>query len=164
MFDPPRPVFKIKEFLKNEINYREPTTYSAKRTFSAMAAAKLLQLCPTLCNPIDGSPPGSSVPGILQARILEWVAISYSNAWKWKGKAKSLSHVQLFPTPWTVAYQGPSSMGFSRQEYWSGLPCPSPEPSLVLPKLSKQRLPRFSNHVQFVKREAGAFYSKLCGS
>ena len=91
------------------------------------AAAKLLQSCPTLCDPIDGSPPGSPVPGILQARTLEWVAISFSNAWKWKVKAKSLSHVWLFATPWTAAYQAPPSMGFSRQEYWSGLPLPSPQ-------------------------------------
>ena len=86
------------------------------------AAAKLLQLCPTLCSPIDSSPPGSSVPRILQARTLEWVAISFSNAWKWKVKVKSLSHVQLFVTPWTAAYQALPSMGFSRQEYWSGVP------------------------------------------
>ena len=92
---------------------------------SVTAAAKSLQSCPTLCDSIDGSPPGSSVPGILQARILEWVAISFSNAWKWKVKVKSLSHVRLFTTPWTVAYQAPPSVGFSRQEYWSGLPLPS---------------------------------------
>ena len=90
------------------------------------AAAKSLQLCPTLCNPIDGSPPGSPVPGILQARTLEWVAISFSNAWKWKVKVKLPSHVRLLATPWTAAYQAPPSMGFSRQEYWSGLPLPSP--------------------------------------
>ena len=92
----------------------------------AAAAAKSLQSCPTLCDPIDGSPWGSPVPGILQARTLEWVAISFSNAWKWKGKVKSLSRVRLFATPWTVAYQAPWSMGFSRQEYWSGVPSPSP--------------------------------------
>ena len=85
-------------------------------------AAKSLQLCPTLCDPIDGVPPGSAVPGILQARTLEWVAISFSNAWKWKVKVKSLSHVRLLATPWTAAYQAPLSMGFSRQEYWSGVP------------------------------------------
>ena len=89
-------------------------------------AAKSLQSCPTLCNPIDGCPPGSPVPGILQARTLEWVAISYSNAWKWKVKLKSLSRVQLLATAWTAAYQAPPSMGFSRQEYWSGVPLPSP--------------------------------------
>ena len=83
---------------------------------------KSLQSCPTLCDPIDGSPPGSSVPGILQARILEWVAISFSNAWKWKVKVKSLSRVQLLAIPWTGAYQAPPSKGFSRQEYWSGVP------------------------------------------
>ena len=87
----------------------------------AAAAAKSLQSCPTLCDPIDGSPPGSPVPGILQARTLEWVAISFSNAWKWRVKVKSLSRVWLFMTPWTAAYQAPPSMGFSRQEYWSGV-------------------------------------------
>ena len=87
--------------------------------------ATSLQSCPTLCDPIDCSPPGTPVPGILQARTLEWVAISFSNAWKWKAKVKSLSHVQLLATPWTAAYKAPPSMGFSRQEYWSGLPLPS---------------------------------------
>ena len=86
------------------------------------AAAKSLQSCPTLCDPRDGSPPGSAVPGILQARTLEWVAISFSNAWKWRVKVKSLSRVRLFTTPWTAAHQAPLSMGFSRQECWSGLP------------------------------------------
>ena len=88
--------------------------------------AKSLQSCPTLCDTIDGSPPGSPVPLIFQARILEWVAISFSNAWKWKVKVKSLSHARLLATPWTAAYQAPPSMRFSRQEYWSGLPFPSP--------------------------------------
>ena len=99
----------------------------AWRVFAAAAAAaKSLQSCPTLHDPIDGSPPGSPVPGILQARTLEWVAISFSNAWKWKVKVKSLSCVWLSLTPWTAAYQAPLSMGFSRQEYWRGLPLPSP--------------------------------------
>ena len=89
------------------------------------AAAKSLQLCPTLWDPTDGGPPGSPVPGILQARILEWVAISFSNASKWKVKVKSISCVRLLATPWTAAYQAPPSMGFSRQEYWSGVPLPS---------------------------------------
>ena len=92
----------------------------------AAAAAKSLQSCPTLCDPRDSSPPGSDVPGILQARTREWVAIAFSSAWKWKVKVKSLSHVRLFATPWTVAYQVPLSMGFSRQEYWSGVPFTSP--------------------------------------
>ena len=92
----------------------------------AAAAAKSLQSCLTLCDLVDGSPPGSPVPGILQARILEWVAISFSNAWKWKVKVKSLSHVWFLATPWTAAHQAPLSMGFSRQEYWSGVPSPSP--------------------------------------
>jgi len=92
----------------------------------AVAAAKSLQSCPTLCDPIDCSPPGPPVPGILQARTLEWVAISSSNACKWTVKVKLLSHVRLLATPWTAAYQAPLSMGFSRQEYWSGVPLPSP--------------------------------------
>ena len=92
-----------------------------------IAIAKSLQSCPTRCDPIDGSPPGFPVPGILQARTLEWVAISFSNAWKWKAKVKSLSRVQLSATPWTAAFQAPLSMGFSRQEYWSGVPLPSPK-------------------------------------
>ena len=89
------------------------------------STAKSLQLCPTLCNPIDGSPPGFPVPRILQARTLEWVVISFSNAGKWKVKVKSLSRIGLLATPWTAAYQAPPSMGFSRQEYWSGVPLPS---------------------------------------
>ena len=93
---------------------------------AAAAAAKSLQSCPTLCDPIEGSPPGSPVPGNLQARTLEWVAISFSNAWKWKVKVKLLSHVPPLATPWTAIYQAPPSMGFSRQEYWSGVPLPSP--------------------------------------
>ena len=87
---------------------------------AATAIAKLLQSCLTLCDPIDGGPPGSPVPGILQARPLEWVAISFSNEWKGKVKVKSLSRVRLFETPWSAAYQAPPSMGFSRQEYWNG--------------------------------------------
>ena len=79
-----------------------------------------------LCDPIDGSPPGYPVPGILQARTLEWVAVSFSNAWKWNVKVKSLSHVRPSATPWTAAHQAPPSMGFSRQEYWSGVPLPFP--------------------------------------
>ena len=90
------------------------------------AAAKSLQSCLTLCDPIDGSPPVSPVPGILQERTLEWVAISFSNAWKWKVQVKLLSCIQLFATSWTAAHQAPPSMGFSRQEYWSGVPLPSP--------------------------------------
>ena len=92
---------------------------------AAAASVKSLQSCPTLCDPIDGSPPGSPVSGILRARTLEWVAISFSNAWKWKVKVKLLSHVQLFATPRTVAGQAPPSMRFFRQEYWTGLPFPS---------------------------------------
>ena len=90
------------------------------------AAAKSPQSCLTLCDPIDSSPPGFPVPGILQARTLEWGAISFSNTWKWKVKVKSLNRVRLCATPWTAAYQAPPSMGFSRQEYWSGVPLPSP--------------------------------------
>ena len=91
-------------------------------SLNAAAAAKSLQLCPTLCDPIDGRPGGSPVPMLLLARTPEWLAISFSNAWKWKVKVKSLSCVWLFAIPCTAAYQAPPSMGFSRQEYWSGLP------------------------------------------
>ena len=96
------------------------------------AGAKSLQLCPTLCDPIDGSPLGFPIPGILQARTLEWVAISFSNAGKWKVKVKSLSRIRLLATAWTAAHQAPPSMGFSRQEYWSGVPLPSPRLKLVI--------------------------------
>ena len=98
-------------------SFKESHPYAA-----AAAAAKSLQSCPTLCDPIDGSPPGSSVHGILHARTLEWVAISSSNAWKWKVKMKLLHCVRFLATPWTAVYQAPPSMGFSRQEDWSGLP------------------------------------------
>ena len=101
------PCFSVEESRGNKM-------YTAA---AAAAAAKSLQSCPTLCDPIDSSPLGSSVSGILQARILEWVAISFSNAWKWRAKAKSLSRVRLLATPWTAAFQAPPSMGFSRQEY-----------------------------------------------
>ena len=113
----------------------EPIQYRLlKWDTNADAAAKPLQSCPTLCDPIDGSPPGCPVPGILQARTLEWVAISFSNAWKWKVKVKSFSHVSLLATAWTAAYQAPPSLGVSRQEYWHGVPLPSPWPLLVIIK------------------------------
>ena len=110
--------------MKFILKFKKSTSYlfNLKIHPAAAAAAKSLQSCPTLCDPIDGSPPGSLIPGILQARTLEWVDISFSNAWKWKVKVKLLSRVWLFMTPWITAYQGPLSMGFSRQEYWSGLP------------------------------------------
>ena len=118
------PIFSNKTICMKMIN-----TNNCSSTYyypAAAAAAKSLQSRPTLCDPIDGSPPGSPVPGILKTRTLGWVAISFSNAWKWKVKVKSLSRVWLLATPWTVAYQAPPSMGFPRQEYWSGLPLPSP--------------------------------------
>ena len=112
---------------------------SRKTSAAAAAAAKSLQLCPTLWDPIDVSPPGSPIPGILQAWTLEWVAISFSSAWKWKNKVKSLSCVRLLATPWTAAHQALLPMGFSRQEYWSGVPLPSPRKTptsalLTMPK------------------------------
>ena len=120
------------------------------------AAAKSHQSCPTLCDPIGGSPPGSPVPGVLQARTLEWAAISFSNTWKWKVKVKLLSCIRLLATQWTAAYKAPLSMGFSRQECWSGVPLPSPRivPSIAL-KFSKghqERLLKYSfvcGHLQF---------------
>ena len=96
-----------------------------------------------LCKPIDSSPPGSAILGILQARALEWVAIAFSSAWKWKVKVKSFSRVWLLATPWTSAYQAPPSMGFSRQEYWSGVPLPSlnNNSSLIQNKYTKISMP-----------------------
>ena len=106
--------------------FRNTYIYIYIYMYTTTTTTKSLQSYPTLCNPIDGSPPGSTVPGILQARTLEWVVISFSSAWKWKGKVKSLSRVRPSVIPWTTAFQAPSFMGFSRQEYWSGVPLPSP--------------------------------------
>ena len=102
----------------------------------AAAAAKSLQSCLTLWDPIDGSPPGSPIPEILQARTLEWVAISFSNAWKWNVKVKSLSCVWL----WIAAHQAPPSMGFSRQENWSRVPLPSPSNIVNITKYNLQKV------------------------
>ena len=124
---------QICRFIYVYIHCLEKEIYIIKTVLDA-AAAKSLQSCPTLCDPIDGSPPGSPIPGILQARTLEWAAISFSNAWKWKVKVKSFSRVQLLSTPWTAAYQAPLSMGFSRQEYWSEVPLPSPVLDAVISK------------------------------
>ena len=110
--------------------------YGTRLHLQVFLLLQSLHLCPTLCNPIDGSPSGSPIPGILQARTLQWVAISFSNAWKWKVKVKSLNHVRLLATPWTAAHQAPPSMGFSRQEYWSGVPLPSPQVFLRKPMCS----------------------------
>ena len=112
------------------------TQINSLKLMNIAATAKSLQLCLTLCDPIDGSPPGSPIPGILQARTLGWVAISFSNAWKWKVKVKSLCRVQLLATPWTAAYQAPPSMGFSRQAYWSGLSLPSLNVSVLEKRIS----------------------------
>ena len=122
---------------------------------NAAAATKSLQSCLTLCDPRDGSPPGSPVPGIFQARTLEWVAISFSNAWKWKVKGKSLSRVWFLATPWTAAYQAPPSMGFSRQEYWSRVPLPSPtyqnnHSQMLGYEQFLQECEEVANHVPFV--------------
>ena len=139
----PRIWFKVKLWSEGSLVMRESMTGAwisvrslllsnvlppiSTATKHAAAAANSLQSCPTLCDPIDGSPPGSPIPGILQARTLEWAAISFSNAWKGKVKVKSLSRARLLATPWTAAYQAPPSMGFFRQEYWSGVPLPSPD-------------------------------------
>ena len=109
-----------------------------KITSVRICYAKSLQSFPTLCDPIDSSPPGSPVPGILLARTLEWAAISLSNVWKWKVKVKWLSRVLLLATPWTVAHQAPPSMGFSRQEYWSGVPLPSPPMKIAIIKRTNE--------------------------
>ena len=101
--------------LHSYVDYIFTGKLAVRHIAAAAAAAKSLPSRPTLCNPIDGSPFSSPVPGILQARTLEWVAISFSNAWKWKVKVKSLSHVRLLATPWTAAHQAPLSMGFSHR-------------------------------------------------
>ena len=121
---------------------------------AAVAAAKSLQSCLTLCDPIDGSPPGSPIPGILQARTLEWVAIAFSNAWKWKVKVKSLGRVRLVATPWTTAHQAPPSMGISRQEYWSGVPLLSPNGILLSHKKE------WNNAICRNKDESRDYYTK----
>ena len=116
----------------NNLRYADDTTLMAESEeelksllmkVKAAAAAKSLQSCPTLCDPIDGSPPGSPVPGILQARTLEWVAISFSNAQKWKVKVKLLSCVWLLVTPWTAAHQAPPSMDFPAKSTGVGCHC-----------------------------------------
>ena len=122
-------------------------------------AAKSLQSCPTLCDPTDSSPPGSPIPGILQARILEWVAISFSNTWKWKVKVKLLSRVQLLATPWTAAYQAPLSMRFARQEYWSGLPLPSP----ILLLISIWNYPAYRNQPSHISLALCNHPHSVCG-
>ena len=122
-----KPVSFLRHFNTSRIRWFSFLRYESYSSYvTTTPAAKSPQSSPTLCDPIDGSPPGPPVPGILQARTLEWVAISSSNAWKWKVKVKSLSHVWVLETLWTAAYQAPPSMGFSRQEYWSGVPLPSP--------------------------------------
>ena len=121
-------IFIERELIACQMSLSKPlkqVSTESKNLPLAAAAAKSLQSCPTPCDPIDGSPPGSPIPGILQARTLEWVAISFSTAWTWKVKVKSLSRARLLATPWTAAYQAPPPMRFSRQEYWSGLPLPS---------------------------------------
>ena len=118
---------KMRNDQGEEMQIQRPNNWLDSTDNLAAVAAKLLQSCPTLCDPIDSSPPGFTVPRILQARTLEWVAISFSNAWKWKVKVKSLSRVRLLATPWTAAHQAPPSMGFSRQEYQSGVPLLSPD-------------------------------------
>ena len=123
-----RKAWTLSAFIIHCYHTKLPQTWQLKTFPGSAAAAKLLQSCPTLCNLIDGSPLGSPVPGILQARTLEWVAISFSNAWKWKVKLKLLSCVRLLATPWTAAHQTPPSMRFSRQDYWIGVPLPSPFP------------------------------------
>ena len=125
--------------------------------------------CLTLCNPIDGSLPGSPIPGILQARTLEWVAVSFSNACKWKVKVKLLSRgVWLLATPWTAAYQAPLSMGFSRQEYWSGLPLPSPESAIGIhispPFWASLLSPSPSHHSRLIQSHCLSFLRHTANS
>ena len=123
-----------------------------------------VRLWATPCDPIDGSPSGSPVPGILQARTLEWVAISFSSAWKWKVKMKSLSRVRPSATPWTAAHQAPPSMGFSRQEYWSGVPLPSPwEVTRKMQIKTAMRCHFTSSRMAIVKKTENSKCWKGCG-
>ena len=130
----PKETWIMRKKVLTRINYKVSQKTLLHSPYAIHAAAKSHQSCPTLCDPIDGSPPGSPVPGILQARTLEWVTISFSKAWKWKVKVKSVSCFQFLATPWTATHQAPPSMGFSRQEYWSGLPLPSPMPYISMCK------------------------------
>ena len=136
-----------------EKSHSQVPSHSTWSSWTTTTTTKSLQSCPTLCDPIDSSPPGSAVPGILQARTLEWVAMSFSNAWKWKVKVKSLSRVRLLATPWTAAYQSPPSMGFSMQEYWSGVPLPSPSWTRNL-FFSKQFADEFYNQEKKIKHDS----------
>ena len=131
-----------------------------EQTNTAAAATKLLQSCLTLCDPIDGSPPGSPIPGILQARTLEWVAISFSNAWKWKVKVKSLSHVRLLAAPWTAAYQAPLSMGFPQQELleWGAIAFSYTPIKLIFLKRDLTGLELHTSSACIVSRNAGFFF------
>ena len=119
------PLLNCLQFLSSSSSSSSSLSYNFWVQVFCLLAGKSLQSCPTLCDPIDGSPPGSAVPGILQERTMEWVAIYFSNAWKWKVKVKWLSRVLLFTTPWTATHQAPPPRGFSRQEYWSGVPLPA---------------------------------------
>ena len=141
----------LRDGLLLNVSMTQPLLYGLLSAIAA--AAKSLQSYLILCNPIDSSPPGSPIPGILQARTLEWVAISFSNAWKWKVKVKSLSHVRPLETPWTAAHQAPLSMGFSRQEYWSAVP--SPSLVIIYTEPNKLGLMNCMNYViNFLKRKS----------
>ena len=120
---------------------KKPPSLPVESSLWSCVRAQSLSRVRDSCSAMDCSPSGSSGHGILQARTLEWVAISFSNAWKWKVKVKSLSHARVLATPWTAAYQAPPSLGFSSQEYWSGVPLPSPH---SLPSWSKTQLPTAS--------------------
>ena len=135
---------------ENSTQYVTCVTKECKKWLNMLCYAKSLQSCLTLCDPIDDSPPGSPIPGILQARTLEWVAIAFSNAWKWKVKVRSLSRVRLLATPWTTVYQAPPSMGFSRQEYWSGVPLPPPVPLLENLKYSNWQPRELSTQINYI--------------
>ena len=125
---------KLEPIIQSEVRQKEKHEYSMLLLLLSHFSRVWL------CDPTDGSSPGTAIPEILQARTLEWIAISFSNAWKWKVKVKSLSCVQLSATPWTSAHQAPPSMGFSRQEYWSRVPLASPYdgPSYTL-KVERRR-------------------------
>ena len=120
---------ELNQYIKSD-SFLTKLTINLKPIF--IAAAKSLQSYLTPCEQIRRQPTRLPVPGILQARTLEWVAISFSSAWKWKVKGKSLSRIQLLATPWTAAYQAPPSVGFSRQKYWNRVLLPSLKPILII--------------------------------
>ena len=154
--------FETLEQNRRKIVSRKSALRFWNQTAAAAAAAKSLQSCPTLCDPTDGSPPGSPVPGILQARTLEWVAIAFSNAWKWKVKVKSLSRVRLFATPRTAAHQAPPSIGFPGKSTGVGCHCLLREIKLPILNSIHPELERTGTILFYISNMLGFTLAKRC--